>query len=382
MDNNVDTTPEPEADDTSASIAATSRSENSRELPRQFAPLLQNAWYVIAQRRDVDRTLKSASVLGDPLVYYRAEDGTPRVFDDRCPHRMFPLSKSHLIGDSIRCGYHGFTFDKSGQCTFVPGSTNKPNFGLRRYPAVERGPWLWVWMGEESAANPEDIPIKDFPVDELSSFQGQVFNKCNYMLIIENLLDLTHIHYLHGAIAADKAYADEPSQVFELENGVKTRKVVERTTGGNLGEWCGDDPARLVRKEEENLATGPSLVEYSAKMSPVDQFDKPLMQISQHIMHAVTPASLYETHQFFFFNFPAPLQIPPAVAADIVVSRIFSQDLEAVIYQMEAIMSDRRGKIAERRMLGDKAAMIMHRKLRRWAEKEAAASGPNQSASA
>ncbi len=373
MDDNIPHTVEVKATDSSSSLGVASRLPSPREMPRQFAPLLRNAWYVLATRQDVDRTLKSILVLGDPLVYYRAEDGTPRVFDNRCPHRMFPLSKSHLIGDTIRCGYHGFTFDQAGQCTFVPGSPHKPNFALRRYPAVERGPWLWVWMGDETAADPEDIPLQDFVVDKLSSFQGHVLNECNYMLVIENLLDLTHIHYLHGPVAADQAYADEPSQVFEVEGGVGTRKITERTRASNLGEWCGDDPDRLIWKEEENRVIGPSLVDYVGTMLPVDRPDEPLRMKSMRVLHAITPAGLYQTHQFFYFSFGTPLQISPDEAQNIIINQIFVQDLEAVVYQMEAIMNDRRGEIVERRMLGDMPAMQMHRKLNRRAVEEAAA---------
>ena len=229
-------------------------------------------------------------------------------------------------------------------------------------------------MGAEAAAEPQDIPLKDFLFDERSSFQGHVLNECNYMLVIENLLDLTHIHYLHGPIAADQAYSDEPSETFEVRDGVGTRKAVG-TYQGNLGEWCGDDPARRVRKEEENRAIGPSLVDFVATLTPVDRFSEPLRMKSMRIVHAITPAGLYQTHQFFCFSFGTPLQVPADELAKIIVSQIFAQDIQAVAYQMEAIMNDRRGQIIERRMLADKPAMQMHRMLNRRAAEEAAASG-------
>ena len=100
MDENIAQTSDVDLNESFLGVAAMSRVAGQRQMPRQFAPLLRNAWYVVAARRDVDRTLKSVLVLEEPLVYFRAEDGTPRVFDNRCPHRMFPLSKGHLIGDT------------------------------------------------------------------------------------------------------------------------------------------------------------------------------------------------------------------------------------------------------------------------------------------
>lgn len=84
-----------------------------------FGPLIKNAWYVIADRSHVGRELRQITVLNEPLVYYRSEDGAPIVLDDRCAHRRFSLAKSHLKGDSIQCAYHGFTCDKTGKCIFA-----------------------------------------------------------------------------------------------------------------------------------------------------------------------------------------------------------------------------------------------------------------------
>ncbi|WBB52951.1 Rieske 2Fe-2S domain-containing protein [Verrucosispora sp. WMMD573] len=73
----------------------------------------RNQWYVTAYRNEVGRDLLARTVLGEPLVLYRTESGEAVALADRCVHRRYPLSESRLDGDTIVCGYHGFTYDQA-----------------------------------------------------------------------------------------------------------------------------------------------------------------------------------------------------------------------------------------------------------------------------
>ncbi|MEU1166027.1 Rieske 2Fe-2S domain-containing protein, partial [Streptomyces sp. NPDC005921] len=87
----------------------------------------RNQWYVAAYSEEVGRELLGRTILGEPLVFYRAEeDGAPVALSDRCVHRRYPLSESGLDGDRIVCGYHGFTYDRTGACVYVPGQKRIP----------------------------------------------------------------------------------------------------------------------------------------------------------------------------------------------------------------------------------------------------------------
>lgn len=135
--------------------------------PEQMAPLVFSAWYVIARSEEVGRTLSSIRALKQPLVFYRTEDGEPVVFDDRCAHRRYPLSKGRLKGDHIECGYHGYTYGTSVQCIWASGVPveRAPKqglpFGVRAYPCAEKGGWLWVWMDDPDEADPAEISLPD-----------------------------------------------------------------------------------------------------------------------------------------------------------------------------------------------------------------------------
>lgn len=73
-------------------------------------------------------------------------------------------------------------YGRDGKCIDI----GKPNFGVRRYPAAERGPWLWVWMGDAELADESAFPLDDFPEDWPDS-GDYVLNQCNYMLVIETV---------------------------------------------------------------------------------------------------------------------------------------------------------------------------------------------------
>lgn len=161
---------------------------------------LRNAWYVAAWADEVGRVPFPRTLLNEPIVFYRKEDGSPVALQDRCPHRFVPVSSGCLKGDDIQCGYHGLTFDESGTCTDRRANDlTRKRFGLRRYPVVERYSVLWTWMGDADRADPDLIPIFPFfdsPTHVIAG-RGTTHIKANYTLELDNLLDLSHLDFVH-----------------------------------------------------------------------------------------------------------------------------------------------------------------------------------------
>jgi len=81
---------------------------------------LRNYWYVAAYDHEIGRCPLGRIILGEPIVFYRLEDGTPVALEDRCAHRHLPLSMGTLVGDVLQCHYHGLRYDKTGTCVRVP----------------------------------------------------------------------------------------------------------------------------------------------------------------------------------------------------------------------------------------------------------------------
>ncbi len=185
-------------------------------------PHQRNAWYAVAMAEEVTRTPLRRVILGEPLVLYRAEDGTAVALEDRCCHRLAPLSPGKLVGDCIECPYHGLRFDPDGTCTFIPGQLDIPaRARVQAYPLVERYGLIWAWMGDAAA---ELARLPDWRWAESADWavRGGYFHiKCHYALSVDNLMDLSHIAYVHSgtigsASDAEKAVIDtlsEPGRV-------------------------------------------------------------------------------------------------------------------------------------------------------------------------
>src|SRR6185503_990767 len=138
--------------------------------------------------------------LSEPVVLYRREDGTPVAMEDRCCHRRAPLSKGRIEGDNLRCGYHGFLYDATGQCIWVPGTDRIPTAArVKSYPVTEKHKWVWIWMGDPAKADPALVP--DFSTADKpgwTSVGSLIPTQANYLYLVENLLDLSHVAFLHA----------------------------------------------------------------------------------------------------------------------------------------------------------------------------------------
>ena len=120
---------------------------------------VRDQWYVAAYSAEVGRALLARTILGEPLVLYRTSAGQPAALVDRCVHRHFPLSAGQLDGDTIVCGYHGFTYGPDGRCVAVPGQQRIPRTArVTAYPVAEQDSLVWVWIGDPERADAGFIP--------------------------------------------------------------------------------------------------------------------------------------------------------------------------------------------------------------------------------
>ncbi|MBI3457275.1 MAG: aromatic ring-hydroxylating dioxygenase subunit alpha [Candidatus Rokubacteria bacterium] len=167
---------------------------------------LRDCWYVAAWSKEIGRHLIERWVLEEPLALYRTEAGQAVALGNRCVHRRYPLSRGKLIGDTVECGYHGFTYDRTGTCIRIPSQDHIPSKArVKCYPIAERWGWAWVWMGEPELADEASIPDHHWLADpHWAAVGGTLHLKARYELLNENLLDLSHLTFLHpGTIGTD-----------------------------------------------------------------------------------------------------------------------------------------------------------------------------------
>lgn len=216
----------------------------------QFAdhqtPLIRNCWYVAALSSEVTRVLLERTLLNTTVVMYRRLDGRAVVMDNRCPHRSFPLSKGTLEEDNLVCGYHGMVYGPSGQCIGMPSLPNCPSHArITSYPVQERGPLIWIWMGDPALADPQKIPDTSWlDSPEWQTVGGQFQIRTNYVAMHENLLDQTHFGILHPGAVGTPEYARS-----KLDFKVEDDKVfISRVLKNSPPPGIYGVPMRLVDK--------------------------------------------------------------------------------------------------------------------------------------
>jgi phenylpropionate dioxygenase-like ring-hydroxylating dioxygenase large terminal subunit len=211
---------------------------------------LRNHWYVVAHSFEVKTEKPLARTICDEqVVIFRTEDGTPAMLNNRCPHRKAPLSSGEVCGNVIACGYHGIRFNTDGSCASIPGGLEPPkNFATRGYPVVERHGWIWAWLGEKTA-DPSMIPDfyeNDHP--EWAPVPGYLNIACNYQLMVDNILDLTHVVFVHKTTLSGGGVTDTPLEVKvegdkifsqRLMYNVTTAPIFARALGlnGMIDRW-------------------------------------------------------------------------------------------------------------------------------------------------
>lgn len=187
---------------------------------KQNFPL--NAWYAAAYDIELSRSLMPRTICNKKLVLYRKLDGTPAALEDACWHRMLPLSKGHLDGDQLVCGYHGLVFGPNGRCTSMPSQeTINPSACVRSFPVVERHRLVWLWLGDPALADPAKVPDLHWNDDPEWAGDGRrIHARCDYRLVVDNLMDLTHETFVHGSSIGQRAVAESPFKITHTEDRV------------------------------------------------------------------------------------------------------------------------------------------------------------------
>jgi vanillate O-demethylase monooxygenase subunit len=267
---------------------------------------VRNQWYVAAYGHEIRRELFARTILGEPLVFYRAESGEVVALADRCVHRRYPLSESRLDGDTIVCGYHGFTYDKAGTCVFVPGQARIPRTArVPSYPAVEQDSFVWVWIGDRDRADESLIPRARWLVDpDYATVCGMEPLAARYLLLVDNLLDLSHETYLHGGYIGTPEVANTPiTTEVDEDNQVifVSRHMADAACPPFYAKSTGIE-GRITRWQDIEYHP-PCLYLLHSRIAPVgvlpeeDGSDPNGFHVE--VVYAITPETEHSTHDFW-----------------------------------------------------------------------------------
>jgi phenylpropionate dioxygenase-like ring-hydroxylating dioxygenase large terminal subunit len=191
---------------------------------------IKNSWYVAAWASELQQgKLLPRKLLNEKVLLYRGADDKVVAIEDRCCHRGVPLSLGRLEGNCVRCMYHGLVFDSSGRCVEVPGQdTISPSLKVKSYKVDDSTGLIWIWMGDPALADVATIP--GFAYLNKPGWHGKpdyLHYDANYLLIADNLADITHIAYVHtNTLGGSESYIKEHTQspLERAEDGFKLTK--------------------------------------------------------------------------------------------------------------------------------------------------------------
>ena len=270
------------------------------------APFPMNAWYAAAWGHEIVHALAPRTVCGRDMVLYRRGDGVVAALEDACWHRLLPLSLGHLRGDEVVCGYHGLVFDADGRCTYMPAQkTINPSACVRSFPVVEKHRMVWVWPGDPALADPAEVP--DFHWNDGTDWIGEGGTyyslKCDYRLVIDNLMDLTHETYVHAGSIGDDNITGAP---FDIVHSDRTATVIRWMKGiepppfwaRNLGKPGLVDRWQIIRFEAPSIVAGDVGVAPAGSGAPEGDRSE---GVNGFFLAAVTPETATTCH--YHWNF-------------------------------------------------------------------------------
>ena len=175
-----------------------------------WGEMLRHYWHPVALMDEFDpkldptmaiRPVKAVRLLGQNLVLFKNAQGEFGLLDRDCPHRGADLAYGRNEGDGLRCPFHGWKFDVTGQCLETPaepkGSVLCTRIKQRNYPVQERSGILFAWMGPEGSSPPPLPAIDCFQAPGTHTFAFKGLWNCNWLQAFEVGIDPAHASFLH-----------------------------------------------------------------------------------------------------------------------------------------------------------------------------------------
>ncbi len=222
-------------------------------------------WYPVSFLEDLPRDRPTRVSLYDTgLVLFFDGAGQLHCLRDLCPHRAARLSDGQIVDGRLECLYHGWQFDGAGDCQFIPQMLPDKDYPIRScvraYPVHLRDGIVWVWAGDSGAADPGWIPhSKAAGVQDLCAVTFQMDLPYDQSYLIENVIDIAHIHIAHDGVRGGGIRAAAKPLQFEIEHsGIDGIRATFRTIGLKRAEGS----PQVAGAQVEYVA--PNLVRYAS----------------------------------------------------------------------------------------------------------------------
>lgn len=319
------------------------------------APWPRNAWYVACTPDELAEKPLGRTICGERMVFYRGEDGQVAALEDFCPHRGAPLSLGFVRDGHLVCGYHGLTMACTGHAASMPGQRVKNFPPIRAFPVIERYGFIWVWPGEAEAADPAKLhPLPWAESDEWAYGGGLFHIACDYRLMIDNLMDLTHETYVHASSIGQREIDEAPvSTRVEGEEVVTSRTMpdVAAPPFWRIALRCAGLPEDgPVDRWQICRFSLPShvMIEVGVALQGQGGYDAdPKVKASSIVVDFITPET--EHSHWYFWGMARQFAVDDPAVTDAIregQGRIFSEDLAMLEEQQKNLL-----RHPERRLL-------------------------------
>jgi phenylpropionate dioxygenase-like ring-hydroxylating dioxygenase large terminal subunit len=341
-----------------------------------------NAWYVAAWSDELTATPISRYINENPVMLYRDGEGHPVALRDRCAHRGHPLSTGTIESNCVRCPYHGFVYNSGGQCVEMPSQQRvPPAVHVRAFPLVERWNWIWIWMGDEAKADPQLIPdhteagLTDPAF--LAERGGTIDVACRYQWFTENLLDLSHLTFLHPGTNGTPGVAASPTFTEVDGNTVRVRRTTlnDQVTPYYAKRLGIDSTIGTMDREHESIWHAPAfhITHVTSAEASSTIAGRQATVFGEHkVVFAITPIN--RTSMRFFWAFCRTYNKTQHITDYLRTAavEIFQQDIDA-LESIERTMGLDAGPNTEYNCAVDEGALRSRSVMRRLLEAEAPA---------
>ena len=266
-----------------------------------MSKFLKNYWYVASSSKELGDQPVGRIFLDKPIVLFRGKSGKIGALDDRCAHRLTPLTLGRINGDLIECGYHGWTYDCAGKCVHLPGTENPQKIAVKSYPIIEKWGWVFIWMGDPERADDNNLP--DFHVigeDKWVGDGGMLRVEAHCDLIRDNLLDLTHAKYTHKQTLATENVDKVPVTAERVGNLVRVKRVMRNIKPSPFFVRAVGYTDNIIHRQTTEFTPGCNIViRLRGNSSPGTSEN---LKNGFRVLNAMTPETSTSTHYFWWLG--------------------------------------------------------------------------------
>ncbi|ADG10800.1 Rieske (2Fe-2S) iron-sulfur domain protein [Caulobacter segnis ATCC 21756] len=318
------------------------------ELATSLPPWPLDAWYVACTPGEIADKPLGRRICGQAMVIHRGRDGQAVALEDFCPHRGAPLSLGFVRDGELVCGYHGLAMGCDGRAASMPGQRVIGFPAIRAFPVLERYGFIWVWPGDPAQADPAKLHPLFWAESPDWTYGGGLYHiACDYRLMVDNLMDLTHETYVHATSIGQKEIDEAPVTTKLEGDEVVTSRFMEgihappfwrmALRGAGLPEDALVDRWQICRfslPSHVMIEVGVALAGHGGYQAPADK------KVSSVVVDFITPET--ETSHWYFWGMARSFAVSDAALTDTIregQGKIFSEDLEMLERQQKNLLA-------------------------------------------